>query len=171
MSSIKNIRKIEKLFSKDVYYLYAMTLYHFLIILYAIVGYQHDSKVFYTLTLMGSQQDISHMYSSIESILYNYLVVIIILILDIIFLILVMKEFKFLMLSYKKIIAVEIILLTISIFVPSFRDIMFFLSLNSLQIYIVYRLILKNISILRVPILILIYARVIKFLLIPIFPG
>ncbi len=171
----KVINKIyNKLFAKDVYYLYSMTIYHFIIIFYTLLGLKFQSKVFYTLTLLGNHANIFEMHfgNLKDNILWNYayayLLVLIIFILDIIFLIILMFEFKWLAFNYKKILGIELMLIGISFFFPFFRDVMFFLSINSLQIYIVYRIIIKNIWFLKIPIIFSSYMFIIRLILYPV---
>lgn len=139
--------KIHDFIYRDfVNYLYLMTFYHGLIILYFYlfpfeVG-KMPVKVFYTINFMGFNTNLFDF--TLENIFKTWIALVFILILDMIFLTIMMIEFKKLNLTWKKIFYIEILTLITGFFLPFLRNIMFFLSLNTIQILVTYKII-KNI--------------------------
>ena len=154
-----------KYFSKDIYYIYSMTIYHVLIIIFTFLGISHDSNVFYTLTLSGGHENIFQTLSSFRGAIESYILILIIFLLDALFLIVLMLEFKWMRLNFKKLFLIEITLIGISFFIPFFRDVMFFLSLNSVQIYIVYRILMKNIWFFKFPFIFSSYIYILRLII------
>jgi hypothetical protein len=145
-SQIEKIHK--KYFGKNYYFLISMSVLHALIILYIIFGFKFNYPVFFTLSLSGiSTANIFNMNfgngSAIWGYIYAYLLILCIFLIDVGFLVILMFEFEWIRLSYKRILLIEIILISISFFIPFFRNMMFFLSLNTIQIYVIYRIIFK----------------------------
>lgn len=138
-----------KFFGKDIYYLYSMTIYHILIIIFSILGIASSPHIFYKLSLFSNDVSIFIQLENIRNILFAYFIVVMIFLMDLIFLTILMHEFKSLKLSFKKLLLIEFVLIGISFFIPFFRDMMFFMTINSIQIYIVYRILLKNIWFLK----------------------
>lgn len=156
-------------FSKEIYYLYAMSVYHILILIFYFLGIKSDPQIFYSLTLLGNHPDLFSYFSTIRGIIESYVLVLYIFIIDVGFLIVLMLEFKWLRLNYKKILFAEIIIISLTFFFPILRDVMFFLSFNSVGIYIIYRLILKSDLIgwfFKFPFLLLVYSFIIKLIII-----
>lgn len=141
MDRIKILNLYDKFYKHPYYYLYSMSIYHILIILYSYVFIlSYTPKTFYTLSF--SIADTTNFFNDgdvLKNIFYTFLIISI----DFIFLYILMKEFKSLNLNYFKVILLEIVIILISISHFILRDIMFFLSLNTLQITIVYIIIKK----------------------------
>ena len=160
----------EKYFGKEIYFIWSYTIIHFILILYAF--YKIDTSftppVFYKFTLFGTTTNIFNMYSGIQLYLYSYISIILIFLIDVAFLIILMLEFKWMRLNYTRILLFEFVLLLISFFSPFFRETMFFMSFNTVGIYLIYRIILKNIWFFKFPILFCSYIFIFRLLLSPI---
>lgn len=133
----------DRLFYKDIYYIYNMTIYHFLIIFSSVLGFTYNYGIFYSLSL-SVPENIFEL--SGNSLLRNLLLILQLLILDFSFLLILMYEIKFFRLNWHKLIIIELILLIISFFIAPFRDILFFLSFNTIEIYMAYRIFIKYLS-------------------------
>lgn len=158
----------DKYYKHDYYYLYVMTAYHFIIILYTVLfQIEMATKTFFVLSwdLTNHTSDFISIFS-----FKNVFFISLIFIIDFIFFIIVMKEFKSLKLSYKKIIILEIIILMLSFLNPTLRNIMYFLSLNTLQITIIYKFV-KYVPMGKFLFLTGAYITLIKLILYPLIEG
>lgn len=156
----------DKYFSKEIYFVVAYTLIHLILIVFAFTGISSPFQppVFYQFTIEGLN---NNLYAGLNGYVYSYLLLLLILIIDVLFLIVLMLEFRCMRLNYKKVLSLEILLLAISFMFPFFREIMFFMSFNTIGIYIIYRLILKNIWYFRFPFIFSSYIFIIRLLLSP----
>jgi len=154
----------DKYYKHDYYYLYAMTVYHLIIIIYT---YLFKTEL-YTKTFFVLSWNISTHSTDFISVFSfkNLFFISLIFIIDFIFFIVIMKEFDVLKLNYTKIIIFEIIILTLSLSHPTIRNIMYFLSLNTLQITIIYKFV-KYIPLGKFLFLTGAYISVLKLLLYP----
>jgi len=135
---------IDRFYKQPYYYLYSMSIYHVIIILFTLYGIDiYRNQVFFSLDFNFAEQ-----FNKAISIytIKNILFTLIILIIDLIFLGILAYEFKQLKLTINKITIIEIIIFIICFYNPYARVSMLFLSLNSLQIFIPY-IIMKKISI------------------------
>lgn len=133
----KLFKLYDKLYKHDYYYLYTMTIYHFIIILYTyLFKTELITKTFFVLSwnFTSHTSDLISVFS-----FKNAFFISLIFIIDFLFFIIIMKEFKVLKLNYTKILIFEIIILSLSFSSPVIRDTMYFLSLNTLQITIIYK--------------------------------
>ena len=128
---------------RELNYLVSMSVYHVLIIILFLFGITTDSHIMYRLTLAGSQAALFADFSNVLGMFSSMVTVIIIFIIDVAFLIILMLEFKWMRLNYKRLLALEVGIIAVSSIVPIIRDIMFFLSINSVAIYITYRGLMK----------------------------
>ena len=124
MGIIRTLENINnKFFSKRIYYLYSMTAYHFIIILYALIGLKYTYHVFFTMSLTGlSVDDIFKMQLGNGGVIWNYvyayLLILIIYIIDVVFLLILMFEFPIIGFNVKRIMMIETVLMGISFFIP-----------------------------------------------------
>jgi len=154
----------DKYFSKPFYFLLAYTAIHFILILYAYFNIQNTfiPPIFYKFSFQGINANAVDM-----GYVYAYLLVLLIFIIDVAFLIVLMLEFKWLRLNYKKVLLLEIVLISISFMIPFFREIMFFMSFNTIGIYIIYRGLLP-IWFFRTPFIFVSYIYLIRVIISPI---
>lgn len=155
------------LFREKYYYLYAMTIAHLIIIIYTIIGLDgYTSKTYYTLSLNPYSSVIKNI--SIFKLQESIIILFEIYIIDLIFFLILMFEFKQLKLTFKKIIIIETIIMILSFSFTPIRDIMFFLSLNSLQITLYYSILMRYIFFMKYVFISASYVYVIQLLLYPI---
>ncbi len=132
----------KNLFGKNYYFLIIMTAIHVLKIIETLGGIDIKTRIFYKMTFTGWDFG-SVLFSShgggLWGLIYSYLLVLAIFLIDCGFLLVLMFEFEFIRLSYKKILIIEVFLIMISFFIPLFREIMFFMSFNTIVIYLIYR--------------------------------
>jgi len=129
------------LYKENYYYIYSMSIYHVMIILASyLIGYV-PAAVKYRLTL-----DVGQVYNFLDPvhIVSNYMLVLLAIVLDLIFLIIIKLEFNPNWLTYNRIIYIEILSLFAGFLFPYIREILFFLSINSLSMTIIYYVI-KNV--------------------------
>lgn len=139
-----NLFEYEQLFSKIFEaknYLYSMTVYHLLALLFFLTGITG----FNLQTLVGIDQSLVDHSKSVLSVIESYhnlspilIIVSILLIVDLIFLFIVAFDFPGLKLNYSKIMKIEGLIFIVALFVPIFRAMMLFFSLNTLQIFFFY---------------------------------
>lgn len=152
------------LFKEPFYYIYSMSFYHVLIIIFTLLNITSEQpKVFFVLSFETFN---FHLLDSSKSIISNIIFVLLIMIIDMIFLLICMYEFKSLKLTFNKIIIIEILIFIMSFSHPVLRMIMLFLSLNTLQITVFYKII-KYIPFAKYPFLTGSYFIILKLLSIP----
>lgn len=167
MSIHKIFNLYYRFFGNAHYYLYSMSIYHILIILYTLIGISgFNTSIFYGLTLNPYQTNVLNVLD-VMNIIESYIYILIILIIDVIFLVIIMLEFRPKILTIKNILFFEIIILSFSMLSPIFRDVMFFLSLNTLQITIIYK-IMKYIPLMKDVFIAGSYILIFKLLFFPI---
>jgi len=128
-----------RLFGKDIYYIYSMSVYHFITILYTYAfGQNIPSSVMYKLTLNANAMND---YFKLDNFMRNYLMLGLIVIIDLIFFVIIFMEFKPKWMTMKRIELFCLITLIVGFIFPFFREIMFFLSINTLAITVSYKLI------------------------------
>jgi hypothetical protein len=156
---------IDRFYKKPYYYLYSMSIYHIIIILFTFYGITiYRNQVFFSLDFNFAEQFNSaiNIYS-IKNILFS----LIILIVDLIFFFILAYEFKQLKLTMAKITVLETIIFVLCIYFPYVRVSMLFLSLNSIQIFIPY-MIMKTVGITKYIFLTGSYLNIIYCLIYPI---
>jgi len=132
------INSYDFLFKHSYYYLYVMTVYHILIILSLYyLEKEFANHVWFSLSLQ--LQDIFTELSTIQYLAQKMLWITIIILLDLFLLTIFMIEFERLNLTVKKIVLLEIVIFSVSFYSLIVRDVMFFLSINTLQIYLVFK--------------------------------
>lgn len=166
MNIIYKLDSYSKYF-KPINFIYSMSFYHILVALFMFIGIEYNYKVFFILDFSSAQ--ITHINDNIlKSGMMNILFSLSILLVDFIFLIIIMYEFKQLKLTWKKISLIEGIIFFVSLSNPYLRVVMMFLSLNTLTITIFYK-IMKNIPYTNYIIVTGSYIIIIKLLLFPLF--
>lgn len=166
MNIIYKLDSYNRIF-KPINFIYSMSFYHVLVALFMLIGIEYNYKVFFVLDF--STATVSHLNDNIlKSGIMNILFSLSILVVDFIFLIIIMFEFKQLKLTLKKISIIEVIIFFIALSNPYLRMIMLFLSLNTLAITIFYK-IMKNVPYTNYIIVTGSYIIIIKLLLFPVF--
>jgi hypothetical protein len=156
---------IDRFYRHPYYYLYSMSIYHVIIILFTLYSFPiYRNQVFFSLDFNFANQ--FNNYINIFSI-KNILFTLIIMIIDLVFLFIVAYEFKQLKLTIGKITIIETIIFILCFYNPYIRVSMLFLSLNSLQIFIPY-MIMKSISLSKYIFLTGSYINIIYCLIYPI---
>lgn len=142
MALFDNINKIDKILHAR-NYLITMTIYHILAIVIFIKGIEG----FKLQTLVGIDQSLIARSSSIFEILQSgkglmstLTIITIIIGIDLAFLLILGYDFKKLNLTWNKIYIIEGIIFIIALFVPIFRALLLFFSLNTIQIFVLYHL-------------------------------
>lgn len=166
MINLKLNKIYDLFFKKEYYILYVLTLIHLIIILYTlldITGYR--SNVYYKLTLNPYSTVLDLSFHSIsETILLLFEMYII----DFVFFGILYLEFKQLKLTFKKIFIIDTVIIFISFWSPQIRDIMFFMSFNSLQMFVYYYIIKSNyLSWLKIPIMLSLYIVFVQLIIYP----
>jgi len=135
------LNKINDIFYKEShYYLYGMTFYHLLLILFGLLGVHNlNPKVFFVLDFSSLTTNIfgDNSHTFLSTILFTLIIMFV----DLLFFIIIMYEFDKLKLTMKKIFILEIVVFLLSVFNPVIRMSMLFLSLNTLQITFFYKFI------------------------------
>lgn len=171
MSLLDNITKIDKILHAR-NYLIAMTIYHIM----AIILFLKGIEGFRLQTLVGIDKSLIEKSSSIFEILQTgkglmatLIIIAIIIGIDFVFLIILSYDFKQLNLTWNRIYLIEGIIFSIALFVPVFRALLLFFSLNTIQIFIFYHLAKLtdnwNISLVRCVIVLGSYILVAKILI------
>jgi len=133
--------KFELLYRNPLNYIYSMSIYHLLVIAYVLWGISG----FHSQTLVGLNVGdlnwadiVSHdiLAGNIANLFFAVLIVII----DLLFFIILFFEFPKLNLTPAKITFMEIIIFSVALFSPGLRMAMMFLSLNSIQITLFYKI-------------------------------
>lgn len=125
----------DNFYSNPIFYIYNMSIYHIFIIIFTLfLGIKINSQTFVQLSIESIKIDITQNF--FKSLVFSTVIII----LDLIFFIIIATEFKRLKLSTFKIIFIEIFIFYISFSYPFLRSTLFFLTLNSLQIFIPYKL-------------------------------
>jgi hypothetical protein len=168
----------DKYLSKDYYYLILMTLYHLEILFFAAIGIEVSSHTFLPMISSSHANSLSILnyqfsFSSFNAIFFT----IVILIVDFAFLFIIKKEIKHyeqtrqihfpFQLTTMKVIIIEIIVLLLSAGHPTLRASLYFMSFNTIQIYIIYRVIFK-LKIFNPVIILGVYIAIIELILYPI---
>lgn len=147
---------LEKLLKKDYYYLVTMSFYHVELIIFGILGlipFWYEFKTFFPLYFDSSSLSAQFLDYEIgynaETVFYTFLI----LMLDIVFLFIVRDEIGKLQIknntkywfypSKKTILIIECFIFYFNIGNPVMRMILYFMSLNTIQIYVTYRFWLK----------------------------
>lgn len=155
----------EKYYKHDYYYLYIMSIIHVLLLFYTYIFQTEISGN--TLVVLSFDVDNSTVDFINRFSFKNIFFISLIFIIDFIFLIILMKEFEQLKLNYYKIFLIEMLILFLSLSNPTIRNSMYFLSLNTLQITIVFKII-KYIPLGKLLFLSTAYIALIKLMLYPI---
>jgi hypothetical protein len=168
----------DKYLSKDYYYLILMTLYHLEILFFAAIGIEVSSHTFLPMISSSHASSLSILnyqfsFSSFNAIFFT----IVILIVDFAFLFIIKKEIKHyeqtrqarfpFQLTTMKVIIIEIIVLLLSVGHPTLRAALYFMSFNTIQIYIIYRVIFR-LKIFNPVIILGVYIAIIELILYPI---
>lgn len=133
--------KIGLLYKKPVYYIFSMSVYHVLIPLYLVIGIQGfkpQTMVGIGLGDLNFASTVSH--DIIAGSIANIFFAVIIMVIDLIFFLILFFEFPDLHLTPGKITIMEIVIFVLALYSPGLRMAMLFLSLNTLQITIFYKL-------------------------------
>lgn len=124
-------------------YLYAMTVYHVVVIIFFIYGI----KGFHLQTLVGIDEGLISRGASIIDILQSgkglmatLIICVLIMGIDLVFLLILSYDFKELNLTWNKIYIIEAIIFISAIYEPVFRALLLFFSLNTLQIFVFYHI-------------------------------
>lgn len=142
------LSKVQKtLFGQPTNFLWAMIIYHVLILLFTFTLQQEmPGKVMLRLGLgdVGAVNAEMHAINSLKAIVTNWIFLGVILFLDFALLLILKAEFKSLKLTYKKIFILEIVIFLVGVFNPYVRTALLFFSANTLQITIAYRWFIKK---------------------------
>ena len=159
-------RVYDYLYKEPFYYIYSRSFYHVLIIIFTLLHISDiQPNVFFVLNFDTFNL---HLFESgIESLIKNVIFVLLIMIVDVIFLLILMYEFKSLKLTYTKIFFLEIIIFVLALSNPTLRMIMLFLSLNTLEVTVFYKII-KYIPFSKYAFLTGSYILILKLLLVPV---
>ena len=130
-----------RFFKENYYYLYSMSLYHILVILFSYFIPDIPKSVYYQLTFSPNAQNTILSSFDIFGFIWSIILIFLIFILDVIFLYIFITEFKPIWLSLKSIIIIETFVLGISFFIPYLRDVFLFLSVNTIIIAVTYKFI------------------------------
>lgn len=143
----------ERFFSKEMFYLYAMTVYHIQILLFVTflgVAYE-NTKTFLPMILPDKAGGLTFLNYSFSITDFNALFfTFVILVVDFAFLFIVQKEIVNyekkhnklpFTLTTNKIIIIEVLVLWLSMGNPFMRAGLYFISFNTIQIYVTYRII------------------------------
>ena len=145
MNPIRIIENINnKFYKENYYYLYSMSIYHVLVILFSLLIYDIPVNVFYKLTFtpQATQNLISGLaLTSFNSFIWSFLLLTMILTLDLIFIYIIVDEFRPKLITLKSVAIMESSILIISFFVPYLRDVFVFLSINTIIITFFYKII------------------------------
>jgi hypothetical protein len=167
----------DKWLTKDYYYLILMTIYHLQILLLAFIGIETTTHTFLPMISASHANSLSVLnyrfsFSSFNAIFFT----LVILVLDFAFLFIIKKEINhyeqtrqvhfFFKLTNTKIIIIEIIVLMMSMGNPTLRASIYFMSFNTFQIYVIYRLIFK-LKIFNPVIILGVYIAIIELFLYP----
>ncbi len=126
---------------KPMNYIYAMSIYHLLIIVYVLWGISG----FHPQTMVGLNagdlvwaQSINQ--GTLSGHMMNIIFAVLIVVIDLFFFLILFFEFPQLKLTVTKITFLEIMIFSLALYSPGLRMAMLFLSLNSIQITIFYKL-------------------------------
>lgn len=139
---LDEFKRIDKLLQAK-NYLIAMTLYHIIAILlyiYNIEGFRLQTMVGIDESLISRSSSIFEILNTGKGLISTLIIITIIIGIDLVFLLILSHDFRRLKLTWNKIYIIESILFVISLFVPVFRAILLFFSLNTLQIFLFYHL-------------------------------
>lgn len=136
-----SLRKVEFLYMTPLNYIYSMSLYHVLVIVYVVWGISG----FHSQTMVGlNAGDLSWANGVSNEILAgsltNILFAVLLVIIDMFFFLIIFFEFPQLHLTPNKIMVLEVVIFSLALFSPGMRMGMLFLSLNSIQITLFYKL-------------------------------
>jgi hypothetical protein len=167
----------DKYLSKDYYYLILMSIYHIEILFFAYLGIETTTHTFLPMISSSHANSLSILnyrfsFSSFNAIFFT----LVILILDFAFLFIIKKEIKHYEETYQtrfyfrltnfKIFIIEVIVLLMSVGHPTLRASLYFLSFNTFQIYVIYRVLFK-IKIFNPVIILGVYVAIIELFLYP----
>lgn len=133
-----------KFYKENYYYLYTMSIYHALVIIFRFFIPNIPTNVFYKLTFTPeATNDIINSLTTggFLGFMWSFLLLAIILILDCIFIWIIVDEFAPKFITVRNIFIIEGSILTLSFLVPYLRDVFVFLSINTLIITGFYKLI------------------------------
>lgn len=176
----------DKLFGKDIYYLYAMTAYHILIPIWVYYYGFNRAMTFVTINAINFGQSTNIMSNiTLQNGFYAVMWGFVVVVLDFFFLFILKHSFhlskitlklwnkrpkEYTFLSYKNIAIIELIIFAISFYSVALRELMFFMSFNTMQITITYFLIRKiPFSLGKILFISAAYIFIIKLLIFPIF--
>jgi|SRR3972149_769967 len=132
---------LSRLFKEDYYYIYWMSVYHILIALFSLKYPEIPKHVIYVLTFTPqSQQSLLDMISA-ANMVWSIILIFVVIIVDLVFIYLVLSEFKITINKLYSVFIIEGLLLLISFWFPYLRDVLLFLSLNTIIITVTYKFI------------------------------
>lgn len=150
-----NLYYFDKYYKENYYYLFSMSIYHILIIL-ATLFLSVDFKVKTFMIFSFNPETVDIINFNMDFTFKSMFLLFIILLIDFIFLYIIKKEIEYyeqknnkiywFRLTTLRMILIELIILSFTIHNPMSRQIMYFLSLNTMQIFFIYKII-KNVSI------------------------
>lgn len=156
-------------------YLYSMTIYHIMAILfflYGITGFNLQTLVGIDASLISKGASILEIIESGKGLMSTLIICAIILGIDLVFLLILSYDFKKLNLTWNKIYLIETIIFIFAVFEPVFRALLLFFSLNTLQIFVFYHISVwcekYNFSIPRYIVVLGGYVLLVKILIYPI---
>jgi len=145
MEIIKSIEIINnKFYKENYYYLYIMSIYHLLVIGFSLLIPDIPVNVFYKLTFapQATNDIISNLSTgSLTGIIWTFLLLSAIFILDLIFLYIIIDEFAPKFITMRNFAYIEGSILILSFIFPYLRDVFIYLSINTLIITGFYKLI------------------------------
>lgn len=122
-------------------YLYSMTIYHIIAIIFFVVGitgFKLQTMVSFDDVILGRSQGFLEAMLTGQNINTILIISAVLLSIDFILLIIVWYDFPQLGLTWNKLYIIEVILFVVALFIPIVRAIMMFLSLNTLPIFFFY---------------------------------
>jgi len=120
-----------------------MTVYHLIamvLFLKGVEGFRLQTMVGIDQSLISRSVSILDIISSGKGLMSTLVIITILLSIDMVFLIILGYDFPKLNISWNKIYMIESIIFIISLFVPVFRALLLFFSLNTIQIFIMYHI-------------------------------
>ncbi len=133
--------RVECLYTTPLNYIYSMSIYHVLVIAYVvwgISGFQPQTMVGLDANNLVWANEVSG--GIISGSMTNILFAIFLVIIDLLFFLILFFEFPQLNLTPNKIMVIEVLIFSLALFSPGMRMGMMFLSLNSIQITLFYKL-------------------------------
>lgn len=124
-------------------YLYAMTIYHVIAIIYfieGVAGFKLQTMVGFDDLILGRSQGFLEAILTGQNINSILIISAVLLSIDFILLIIIWYDFPQLNLTWNRLYLIESIIFLIALFVPIVRVAMMFLSLNTLQIFFFYHI-------------------------------